>query len=141
MEPASLGQNFPDQQSSELVFRVRRRADRRQEQLPDDWSQLQLAYAITSHRTGLRWDDVVVVLSQSHYLMLQRNLLYTAPLPALAGEQSSSRAAGWRTRPGASTRPRSEVVSNDKIARRYGGLAERLTSELADCLQAAAPAG
>ncbi|TML14785.1 MAG: hypothetical protein E6G39_07870, partial [Actinobacteria bacterium] len=33
----------------------------------------------TSHRSqGSKWDNVVVVLSQSHYLMLQRNLLYTA---------------------------------------------------------------
>ena len=45
----------------------------------DDWSQLQLAYAITSHRAqGSEWPNVVVVVSQSHYLMLQRNLLYTA---------------------------------------------------------------
>ena len=45
----------------------------------DDWSQLQLAYAITSHRAqGSEWDNVVVVVSQSHYMMLQRNLLYTA---------------------------------------------------------------
>ncbi len=45
----------------------------------DDWSQLQLAYAITSHRAqGSEWDNVVIVLSQSHYMMLQRNLLYTA---------------------------------------------------------------
>ena len=45
----------------------------------DDWSQLQLAYAITSHRGhGSEWPNVVVVLSQSHYVMLQRNLLYKA---------------------------------------------------------------
>jgi hypothetical protein len=45
----------------------------------DDWSQLQLAYAITSHRAqGSEWDNVVVVVSHSHSLMLQRSLLYTA---------------------------------------------------------------
>ena len=45
----------------------------------DDWWQLQLAYAITSHRAqGSEWDNVVVVVSQSHFMMLQRNLLYTA---------------------------------------------------------------
>jgi len=44
-----------------------------------DWSQLQLAYAITSHRAqDSEWDNVVIVLSQSHYMMLQRTLLYTA---------------------------------------------------------------
>ena len=44
----------------------------------EDWPQLQLAYAITSHRAqGSEWDNVVVVVSQSHYMMLQRNLLYT----------------------------------------------------------------
>ena len=45
----------------------------------EDWSQLQPAYAITSHRAqGSEWPSVVVVVSQSHYMMLQRNLLYTA---------------------------------------------------------------
>jgi ATP-dependent exoDNAse (exonuclease V) alpha subunit len=45
----------------------------------EDWPQLQLAYAITSHHAqGSEWDNAVVVVSQSHYMMLQRNLLYTA---------------------------------------------------------------
>src|SRR4030088_1276994 len=45
----------------------------------EDWPQLQLAYAITSHRAqGSEWDNVVVVVSQSQFMMLQRNLLYTA---------------------------------------------------------------
>ena len=45
----------------------------------DDWPQLALAYAITSHRAqGSEWNNVVVVVSRSHYMMLQRNLLYTA---------------------------------------------------------------
>jgi hypothetical protein len=49
------------------------------EYVRDDWSQLALAYAITSHRAqGSEWNNVVVVVSQSHYMMLQRNLLYTA---------------------------------------------------------------
>ena len=74
----------------------------------EDWSQLQLAYAITSHRAqGSEWPNVVVVVSQSHYLMLQRNLLYTALTRARSAPCSSS-AAGWKTRtPGASSRPRS----------------------------------
>ena len=45
----------------------------------DEWWQLQLAYAITTHRAqGSEWDNVVVVVSQSHFMMLQRNLVYTA---------------------------------------------------------------
>ena len=45
----------------------------------EDWPQLQLAYAISSHRAqGSEWGNAVVVVSQSHFMMLQRNLLYTA---------------------------------------------------------------
>ena len=78
----------------------------------DDWSQLQLAYAITSHRAqGSEWPSVVVMLSQSHYMMLQRNLLYTA-LTRAGGGPSSSSAAGWRTsKLVGSTRPRSRLRS------------------------------
>jgi hypothetical protein len=44
----------------------------------DRW-HLQLTYAITNQRAqGSEWPNAVVVVSQSHYLKLQRNLVYTA---------------------------------------------------------------
>jgi exodeoxyribonuclease V alpha subunit len=94
----------------------------------DDWSQLQLAYAITSHRAqGSEWPNVVVVVSQSHYLMLQRNLLYTALTRA-------RRRAVLVVSGGLEHKPSGRVaktalelaVANNRIAQRYSGLAERL---------------
>ena len=96
----------------------------------DDWSQLQLAYAITSHRAqGSEWPNVVVVLSQSHYLMLQRNLLYTALTRAReraviivsGGLENKQTRRIYKT-------ALEVAVANDRIARRYSGLAERLAN-------------
>jgi exodeoxyribonuclease V alpha subunit len=96
----------------------------------DDWSQLQLAYAITSHRAqGSEWPSVVVVLSQSHYLMLQRNLLYTAL--TRARQRAVIIVSGWlqNKQTGHVFKTALEVtVGNDRIAHRYSGLAERLAS-------------
>jgi exodeoxyribonuclease V alpha subunit len=95
----------------------------------EDWSQLQLAYAITSHRAqGSEWPNVVVVISQSHYLMLQRNLLYTA-LTRARQRAVLIVSGGLEHRPsGRIFKSALEVaVGNDRIARRYSGLAERLT--------------
>src|SRR6266540_372016 len=100
----------------------------------EDWPQLQLAYAITSHRAqGSEWDNVVVVVSQSHYMMLQRNLLYTAltrarkrPVLIVSGGLENKQT-------GRIFKSALEVaVANDKIARRYSGLAERLSRLLAE---------
>lgn len=45
----------------------------------DDLDQLALAYATTIHKSqGNEFNAVVIPLSMSHYIMLQRNLLYTA---------------------------------------------------------------
>jgi exodeoxyribonuclease V alpha subunit len=94
----------------------------------DDWSQLQLAYAITTHRAqGSEWDNIVVVVSQSHYMMLQRNLLYTAITRARkraviivsGGLENKTTGRIYKT-------ALEVAVANDRIARRYSGLAERL---------------
>ena len=43
-----------------------------------DLSDLQLAYALTVHKTqGSQWDDVVCVIDVSHFALLSRELLYT----------------------------------------------------------------
>jgi exodeoxyribonuclease V alpha subunit len=98
----------------------------------EDWPQLQLAYAITSHRAqGSEWDNVVVVVSQSHYMMLQRNLLYTALTRARKRAVLIVSGGLENKQTGRIFKTALEVaVANDKIARRYSGLAERLSSLL-----------
>jgi exodeoxyribonuclease V alpha subunit len=45
----------------------------------DEWTALELAYAITVHKSqGSEYAAVVLVVHPSHSVMLQRNLLYTA---------------------------------------------------------------
>ena len=100
----------------------------------EDWSQLQLAYAITSHRAqGSEWANVVVVVSQSHYLMLQRNLLYTALTRARRRAVLVYSGGLQNKQTGVTFKTALEVaVGNDRIARRYSGLAERLERTAAD---------
>jgi exodeoxyribonuclease V alpha subunit len=96
----------------------------------DDWSQLQFAYAITSYRAqGSEWPNVMVVVSQSHYLLLQRNLLYTA-LTRARRRAVLILSGGLEHRPsGRIVKTALEVaVANNRIAQRYSGLAERLQS-------------
>ena len=74
------------------------------------------AYAISVHKSqGSEFPAVVIPLLTSHYMLLQRNLLYTAVtrakrLVVLVGQ------------------PRAIVIAvgNDKVAQRYSGLTERL---------------
>jgi exodeoxyribonuclease V alpha subunit len=84
-----------------------------------DWSeadQLVLAYAISVHKSqGAEFPAVVLPVITQHYMMLQRNLLYTAvtrakKLCVLAG---SRRAIGI-------------AVKNDRVSNRNTALAERL---------------
>jgi exodeoxyribonuclease V alpha subunit len=84
-----------------------------------DWSeadQLVLAYAISVHKSqGAEFPAVVVPLLTQHYLMLQRNLLYTAitrarQLCVLVGSRRAIAIA----------------VRNDSVAHRYTALDWRL---------------
>jgi exodeoxyribonuclease V alpha subunit len=84
-----------------------------------DWSetdQLVLAYAVSVHKSqGSEFPVVVVPLVTQHYLMLQRNLLYTAVTRAskLCVLVGNRRAIGI-------------AVRNDKVAHRYTALDWRL---------------
>ncbi|MEZ4582873.1 MAG: ATP-binding domain-containing protein [Caldilineaceae bacterium] len=74
------------------------------------------AYAISVHKSqGSEFPAVVIPVMTTHYMMLQRNLLYTAVtraqrLVVLVGQP---RALGI-------------AVSNDKVAARHSGLRDRL---------------
>ena len=78
--------------------------------------ELQLAYAMSVHKSqGSEYPYVILLMVQSHYIMLQRNLLYTAVTRAkervlIVGSKNAVRTA----------------VENDKTKRRYSLLAERL---------------
>jgi exodeoxyribonuclease V alpha subunit len=84
-----------------------------------DWSeadQLVLAYAVSVHKSqGAEYPVVVLPLVTQHYMMLQRNLLYTAVTRAkrLCVLVGSRRAIGI-------------AVRNDQVARRYTALNWRL---------------
>lgn len=86
-----------------------------------DWSeadQLVLAYAISVHKAqGSEFPAVVLPVMTQHYIMLQRNLLYTAvtrakKLCVIVGN----------------TRSISIAVRNDKVSHRYTALDWRLRS-------------
>jgi exodeoxyribonuclease V alpha subunit len=86
-----------------------------------EWSeadQLTLAYAISVHKAqGSEFPAVVVPLVTAHYMMLQRNLLYTAVTRArrLCVLVGSRRAIAM-------------AVKNNKVAQRYTALDWRLQS-------------
>jgi exodeoxyribonuclease V alpha subunit len=74
------------------------------------------AYAVSVHKSqGSEFPAVVVPVTTQHYMMLQRNLLYTAVTRArkLVVLVGSPRAVAI-------------AVNNNKIADRYSALAERL---------------
>lgn len=83
---------------------------------PGELDEVRLAYAITIHKSqGSEFPAVVIPVSSQHYVMLQRNLLYTGltrgkKLVVLAGEQ---RALGI-------------AVRNNTSKRRWSGLRSRL---------------
>jgi exodeoxyribonuclease V alpha subunit len=83
-----------------------------------EWSDLQLAFASTVHKSqGSEYEAVVLVLHPSHSIMLQRNLFYTGLTRAksiciIAGTEDAIERA----------------VANDKIQKRNTTLKERLLS-------------
>lgn len=82
----------------------------------DEANELALAYACSVHKSqGSEFQAAVIPLTTQHYMMLQRNLLYTAVtrarrLVVLVGSRRALRIA----------------VENDKVEKRYTWLAERL---------------
>jgi exodeoxyribonuclease V alpha subunit len=89
----------------------------------DEVDELSLAYAISIHKSqGSEYPAVVVPLVTQHYIMLQRNLLYTAMtrgqrLVVLVGSPKALRVA----------------LSNDRPMQRLTGLAARLAAHLEVC--------
>ncbi|MFT4626186.1 MAG: exodeoxyribonuclease V alpha subunit [Myxococcota bacterium] len=88
----------------------------------DDLGLLDLAYAITVHKSqGSEYPAVVVVLDRAHGIMLRRNLFYTAVTRARRFVCVVGSASGW-------ARAVSTVGGDD----RYTALAERLALPLAE---------
>jgi exodeoxyribonuclease V alpha subunit len=84
-----------------------------------DLDDLVLAYAISIHKSqGAEYPAVIVPLLSQHYIMLQRNLLYTAITRAkrLVVLVGSKRAVAI-------------AVRNNKVQRRYTNLAAKLAIE------------
>ena len=87
---------------------------------PGEREELTLAYAVTVHKAqGSEFPAVLLVLTTHHYMMLQRNLLYTALTRGrrLVVVLGSKRAIGM-------------AISNDRPIRRYTHLAARLRETL-----------
>ncbi len=84
--------------------------------------ELALAYALTTHKAqGSEYPAVVIPLHTQHFLMLQRNLLYTGitrgkRLVVLVGSRKALAAA----------------VERQDTARRYSGLCRRLQEDAGD---------
>ncbi|MDC0252138.1 ATP-dependent RecD-like DNA helicase, partial [bacterium] len=85
---------------------------------PGELDELQLAYAITIHKSqGSEFPAVVIPLASQHYVMLQRNLIYTAitrgkRLVILVGDKASL----------------DRAVRNSESSKRWTSLAKRLRS-------------
>jgi exodeoxyribonuclease V alpha subunit len=82
--------------------------------------ELQLSYAISVHKSqGSEYPAVVMPIHPQHYIMLQRNLLYTGVTRArrLVCIVGTKQALGM-------------AVRNDKTQRRFTGLAQRLRAQV-----------
>jgi hypothetical protein len=83
---------------------------------PGEGEEITLAYAVTVHKAqGSEFSAVLLVLTTHHYMMLQRNLLYTALTRGrrLVVVLGSKRALGM-------------AIRNDRPVRRFTHLAARL---------------
>lgn len=84
-----------------------------------DIDQLQLAYAMTIHKSqGSEYPCAVICMHSTHYIMLRRNLLYTALTRAEGLAVLIGNSAGIM-----------RAASNTEEARRYTLLRERLAGE------------
>ena len=89
----------------------------------NELDELVLAYAVTVHKSqGSEYPAVIIPVHTTHYVMLQRNLLYTAitrgrRLVVLVGTKKALAIA----------------VKNQKIQQRYTGLVARLHRGLSAC--------
>lgn len=82
--------------------------------------ELQLAYAMSVHKSqGSEYPYVILLMVPSHYVMLQRNLLYTAVTRAKQ-----------RVLVVGSKRAVLTAVENDRTRRRHSLLAERLQEDM-----------
>jgi exodeoxyribonuclease V alpha subunit len=86
----------------------------------NELDEVSLAYAITIHKSqGSEFPAVVVPLAMQHYLLLQRNLVYTGitrgrRLVVLVGQRKALATA----------------IRNDRAAERFSGLYDRLLTKL-----------
>ena len=81
-----------------------------------DLDELGLAYAISIHKSqGSQYPAVVIPMHQSHFLMLRRNLVYTA----ITRAERVCVLVGTRT-------ALAQSVRNEDERRRFSRLAERL---------------
>ncbi len=84
--------------------------------------QLELAYALTIHKSqGSEYPAVVIVIHSSHYVMLQRNLLYTA----LTRAEKMACIVGNR-------RGLGKAIKTARERQRHTQLAQRLRAQLLD---------
>ncbi len=78
--------------------------------------QMNLAYACTIHKSqGSEYPAVIIILDQSHYMMLQRNLIYTAITRAKGHVWILSAPGAFHT-----------AVRNNRSIKRYTQLAESI---------------
>ncbi len=87
---------------------------------PAEREEISLAYAVTVHKAqGSEFPGVLLVLTTHHYMLLQRNLLYTAVTRGrrLVVVLGSKRALGM-------------AIKNDRPVRRYTDLAAKLRQVL-----------
>ena len=86
----------------------------------NELGELQLAYAMSVHKSqGSEYDVVILPMIPGHHIMLQRNLLYTAVTRA------KKRVILLGTKAALNT-----AISNDRTKKRYTLLAERLSHKL-----------